>query len=283
MFGSIFAGILSGPSNGSSVSGVISFNSRTGAVMPANGDYTADLITETPTREFVTPAQKITWDNKQDSFNGRTGAVMPANGDYTADLITQTATREFVTPAQKITWDSKQNALSFTELPTQIGTSKKLAAGTTALQTAFLSSIGDGVSELLKLVGSAATITVTANGAGINATNTSASFGAEVNSSQYLGIRTKSYIASNVDGNIVLSNNATTDFNMLILGRVAAGFPALKKSGTLLQARLANDSGYCNFDAGAYRVGGVAGVSGSFTSNDGKTITVTNGIITDIV
>lgn len=35
-------------------------------------------------------------------------------------------------------------------------------------------------------------------------------------------------------------------------------------------------------DAGSYSVSGSAGDSGTFTSNDGKTIIVTNGIITSI-
>lgn len=37
------------------------------------------------------------------------------------------------------------------------------------------------------------------------------------------------------------------------------------------------------FDANAYKVGGTAGVSGSFTTTDGKTVTVTNGIVTSIL
>jgi hypothetical protein len=37
------------------------------------------------------------------------------------------------------------------------------------------------------------------------------------------------------------------------------------------------------FDANAYKVAGVAGATGSFTTTDGKTVTVTNGIITAIV
>jgi hypothetical protein len=37
---------------------VSSFNGRTGAILPATGDYTADQVTPTLTREFVTPAQK---------------------------------------------------------------------------------------------------------------------------------------------------------------------------------------------------------------------------------
>ena len=38
-----------------------------------------------------------------------------------------------------------------------------------------------------------------------------------------------------------------------------------------------------NIDATTYNAGGVAGVNGSFLSNDGKTITVTQGLITAIV
>ncbi len=38
-----------------------------------------------------------------------------------------------------------------------------------------------------------------------------------------------------------------------------------------------------NVNAVGYKTGYLAGVSGSFTSNDGKTITVTNGLITNIV
>lgn len=50
------------------VSGLISFHGRTGAVEPEAGDYNADDITETPTREFVTPQQKQSWSTKQDTL-----------------------------------------------------------------------------------------------------------------------------------------------------------------------------------------------------------------------
>jgi hypothetical protein len=41
-------------------------------------------------------------------------------------------------------------------------------------------------------------------------------------------------------------------------------------------------NGYVNADSG-FKVGGTAGASGSFTTTDGKTVIVTNGIITSIV
>lgn len=55
----------------------------------------------------------------------------------------------------------------------------------------------------------------------------------------------------------------------------------------VLVARSTNASGDVVFsnivDAASYKVGGTAGASGTFTSADGKTISVTNGIITSIV
>jgi hypothetical protein len=47
------------------------------------------------------------------------------------------------------------------------------------------------------------------------------------------------------NGTLRLSNNAQNDFNRLQFGGTDANFPALKRSSTVLQARLANDSDFC--------------------------------------
>lgn len=44
--------------------GVSSFNGRTGAIGPQNGDYITNQISETLTKQFVTPEQKSLWDAK---------------------------------------------------------------------------------------------------------------------------------------------------------------------------------------------------------------------------
>ena len=54
--------------------GVTSWNTRTGAVVPATGDYDASQITGLGT--IV------------NTFNGRDGAVVPASGDYSASEVT---------------------------------------------------------------------------------------------------------------------------------------------------------------------------------------------------
>ncbi|MER3384867.1 discoidin domain-containing protein [Pectobacterium aroidearum] len=50
------------------VSGVASVFGRTGVVTAQSGDYTADQITETATREFATPDEKAVWNAKQDEL-----------------------------------------------------------------------------------------------------------------------------------------------------------------------------------------------------------------------
>lgn len=49
---------------------------------------------------------------------------------------------------------------------------------------------------------------------------------------------------SPADGKLLLQNAASTDFSMLQFGGTSASFPAFKRSGTTIQARLADDTGY---------------------------------------
>lgn len=54
----------------------------------------------------------------------------------------------------------------------------------------------------------------------------------------------RSRLASAVDGSITLSNNGSSDFGLLQFGGTTSSFPALKRSTTFLQARLADDSAF---------------------------------------
>jgi hypothetical protein len=51
--------------------------------------------------------------------------------------------------------------------------------------------------------------------------------------------------SSPADGQFLIQNNAGTDFSLLQFGGTTTSFPALKRSSTVLQARLANDSDFC--------------------------------------
>lgn len=59
-----------------------------------------------------------------------------------------------------------------------------------------------------------------------------------------------SYITTAVDGNLMLSNAGSTGFSLLQFGGTTSSFPAIKRSSTDLQVRLADDSGYAGLQLG---------------------------------
>lgn len=92
----------------------------------------------------------------------------------------------------------------------------------------------------------------------------------------FLGFVGRSKLQSPSDGVVTLLNAAASNFTRLQFGGTTASFPSLKRSTTFLMARLADDTGYASFDAGAYSVGGVAGASGT------GSVTAVNGIVTAV-
>jgi hypothetical protein len=58
-----------------------------------------------------------------------------------------------------------------------------------------------------------------------------------------------SRLFSPANGNIALYNSAANDFGLLQFGGVTNSFPALKRSATTIQARLADDSGFADFQS----------------------------------
>lgn len=78
----------------------------------------------------------------------------------------------------------------------------------------------------------------------------------------------KSILESITNGNFTLFNAAKTAFSLLQFGGVGNLFPALKRSGTELQVRLADDSGAANIRAGVFVVDAAAGgISCTTTAN----------------
>lgn len=93
---------------------------------------------------------------------------------------------------------------------------------------------------------------------------------------------TKSKITSTVDGTLLLSNNAVTDLSLIQLGGTTSSFPAIKRSTTNAQIRLADDSGYTGLVAGAIGIGSGSPASGAilFTPTVFASLgTPTNGTI----
>lgn len=76
-----------------------------------------------------------------------------------------------------------------------------------------------------------------------------------------IGINGQSYLDSAASGVVSIRNSAGTDFGRLQFGGTTASFPALKRSGTELHARLADDSGFTNIYARTYFLGASATLS----------------------
>lgn len=68
----------------------------------------------------------------------------------------------------------------------------------------------------------------------------------------------RSQISSPADGNLLLWDSAQATFGRLQFGGTSASFPALKRSSATLQARLADDTAFADFQLGALQLNGHA-------------------------
>lgn len=91
----------------------------------------------------------------------------------------------------------------------------------------------------------------------------------ETGGASILGFTSSSRIWAPSNNNLRVSNNAGTDFSLLMFGGTTSSFPALKRSTTSLQARLADDSSYAAFAANTVQSATVYTVATLPTCNGG--------------
>ena len=122
----------------------------------------------------------------------------------------------------------------------------------------------DGTTRLTIATGGGATFT-----GSVTAVNWTGSGDVQAGATKFLFWNARSSLDSPADGNIRLANNATNDFGRLQFGGTTSSFPALKRSTTFLQARLADDSAFAGFAsanmqaATAYTVATLPGTPGT--------------------
>jgi len=63
----------------------------------------------------------------------------------------------------------------------------------------------------------------------------------------------RTIISSPANGDLLLWNTGGTDFGLIKLGGITSSFPALKRAGTALQVRLADDSAFTELSAAAFQ------------------------------
>lgn len=88
----------------------------------------------------------------------------------------------------------------------------------------------------------------------------------------------RSSMVSPSDGVITIGNNGVTDFSRLQFGGTTSAFPSLKRNGTTLEAKLADDSAYASFAANRFFVSTAGGYSvGSALLIGGAAPTIASG------
>ena len=100
---------------------------------------------------------------------------------------------------------------------------------------------------------------------------------ATIGASSNIAFNGRSLIFSPSNGNILLTNNSSNDFGLLVLGDDTSSFPALKRSTTDLEVKLGDDSGYTKISSSALRLYGAT--SGNILISVPATITSYNLVL----
>lgn len=100
----------------------------------------------------------------------------------------------------------------------------------------------------------------------ISGTTITASADVQAGASNRFLFSGRSGMRSPADGNILFRNNADNDFGLLQFGGTSSSFPALKRSTTSVQGRLADDSAFCP-------------VQGKLTTDTAATTGLTAGVL----
>lgn len=86
------------------------------------------------------------------------------------------------------------------------------------------------------------------------------------------GSYSRIYGASFGDGIIKMTNNGNTDFDRLAFGGLTSAFPAIKRNGTGIDIKLADNSAYTNITSATHSLLG--------TSTNGSDLSITNSTLT---
>lgn len=92
----------------------------------------------------------------------------------------------------------------------------------------------------------------------------------------FISWATRSAMSSPADGRILFVDSSLADFNRLQFGGTSSSFPALKRNTTALEVRLADDSGYGGFLAGATEFTSLR-INQTPAANSSAATTITNG------
>lgn len=213
-------------------------------------DITALLPAAGPPAEQATIAQLITLLN---SING-TGPYLPLAGGTMTGLLQFSGTGHFGLRLNNLT-TVQRDAIG-------VGSAGNAIWNTTTSRLDF--NIGGSWKNFVRLDGDTmvGSLLFTDNSFDIGAAGAtsprSGFFGTSLfvggtTTTGLLGHRTFGAISFSSDGVWALRDNATTSFGRLQFGGTTSAFPALKRSGNILQVRLADDAAYGTLEVNTLR------------------------------
>lgn len=200
------------PTSGASVNvfTVTAANATTGATYTNNGATFTVVTTISGTTTLVCTAASGT------STSSGTLTKASGTGDATITFSAVTQTYNAITTT------------GYVSLPAGSATATSINGGTAGTGIYFPDSTSVSISIL-------STNRMTINTSGVNVPSTNGFI-----------ITSRAQISSTASNSILLSNSGITDFSLLQFGGTTSSFPALKRSTTKLQARLADDSVFAN-------------------------------------
>jgi hypothetical protein len=178
------------------------------------------------------------------SPSGVSGAIQFSNGSA------------FASDAANFFWDDTNNRLGVgTNAPS--ATAHFKGSGTTSSTTSLLVQNSAGTAALTITDDRNATFGfgVTTGGNIISGANVQAV------STGYFILQNRLLISSPSVGILKLGNNNDNDFNRLQFGGTTSSFPSIKRNGTAIDFRLADDSAFCGINAGATTIKGSGSTS----------------------
>ncbi|MEM0143191.1 MAG: hypothetical protein QXL94_04470, partial [Candidatus Parvarchaeum sp.] len=144
---------------------VASFNGRTGAVLPASGDYTIEDVGFASGFPTDTPIPLSALAALVASFNGRTGAVVPASGDYTAAMVGALSGATVLTGGSSGTYDLPDGVSAAIALVVGAG------GGSGAGDTSYGSGGGGSGGSILTYIVNSVSYSVGVGGSGGSSSN----------------------------------------------------------------------------------------------------------------
>ncbi len=172
--------------------------------------------------------------------------------------------RQLITPPS-LTGSSATSALSIAQTWNTTGNPSAIFLNVTNTASGATATLMD------LQVGGVSQLSISKAGAIVTAAGITSTATIQQSSTSDFRWNNRSRIFSDANANIRLTNSANADFGLLQFGGTTSSFPAIKKSSTTLQARLADDSGFASFQGkltteGAATTGLVAGVLAASTN-----------------